>query len=73
MIMVLSESYTSEEYLLVENRQQCGFDKNLPQGGLAIYHVDEGIVDEGIRGYPGQKGWPANGNHYKGVITSSLS
>jgi len=29
------------EYFLVENRQKIGFDKNLPNSGLLIYHVDD--------------------------------
>mgnify|MGYP005846977605 CR=1 FL=1 len=31
----------AEEYFLLENRQRIGFDDNLPDTGLAIYHVDE--------------------------------
>ena len=30
------------EYFLVENRQKTGFDASLPDGGLLIFHVDEG-------------------------------
>lgn len=29
------------EYYLVENRQQVGFDRELPGSGLVIFHVDE--------------------------------
>lgn len=29
------------EYFLIENRQKLGFDKNLPESGFLIYHVDE--------------------------------
>ena len=29
------------EYYLVENRQQVGFDRELPGSGLLVYHVDE--------------------------------
>ncbi len=31
-----------EEYFLVENRQQVGFDKCLPHNGMLVWHVDEG-------------------------------
>ncbi len=31
------------EYFMVENRQQTGFDIFLPNGGLLIWHVDENI------------------------------
>ncbi|MGZ7050166.1 MAG: M6 family metalloprotease domain-containing protein, partial [Methanobacterium sp.] len=30
-----------KEYFLLENRQQKGFDENLPANGLLIWHVDE--------------------------------
>jgi immune inhibitor A len=29
------------EYFLVENRQKAGFDAQLPDGGLLVWHVDE--------------------------------
>ncbi len=35
----------SDEYMLVENRQQTGFDLNLPASGLLIYHVDKNLTD----------------------------
>src|SRR4051812_3472227 len=30
-----------QEYFLLENRQQAGFDAGLPAGGLLIWHIDE--------------------------------
>src|SRR4051794_2852492 len=30
-----------QEYFLLENRQQGGFDADLPSGGLLVWHVDE--------------------------------
>ena len=30
-----------DEYILLENRQKFGFDRGLPDSGLAIYHVNE--------------------------------
>jgi immune inhibitor A len=35
----------SKEYFLVENRQQAGFDADLPGSGLLVWHVDEGQED----------------------------
>jgi immune inhibitor A len=32
-----------EEYFLLENRQQKGFEQNLPASGLMIWHVDESV------------------------------
>jgi immune inhibitor A len=33
------------EYFLVENREQQGYDTNLPGSGLLIWHVDESVPD----------------------------
>jgi immune inhibitor A len=33
------------EYFLVENRQQQGYDTNVPGSGLLIWHVDESVPD----------------------------
>jgi immune inhibitor A len=32
-----------QEYFLLENRQQKGFEQNLPANGLLIWHVDESV------------------------------
>jgi hypothetical protein len=59
----VQEGYPVGEYLLIENLQPLGFNTDLPQGGLAIWHIDEKASYQSD-GYPGQKGWPRNGNHY---------
>jgi hypothetical protein len=38
-------SYSGKQYFLVENRQAVGFDKNLHNSGLLIWHVDESRSD----------------------------
>lgn len=35
----------SDEYMLIENRQQSGFDLNLPGSGLLMYHIDKNLAD----------------------------
>lgn len=61
----INAGYPSGEYLLIENRQPFGFESNMPQGGLCIWHIDETKTNNNAEGYPGQAGWPSNGNHYK--------
>jgi len=65
----ISKNFPQNEYLLIENRFKCEYDLKIKGPGLAIYHVDEkakvygGKINE-YEGYPGQPGWPENGNHY---------
>ena len=44
----LNHPTNSNEYFLIENRQQVGFDENLPGSGLLIWHVDSNIIDSNL-------------------------
>lgn len=75
----IDSGYPPGEYLLLENRQPTGFDAVIPQGGLAIWHVDEGKGSltnnspNNAEGYPGQSGWPGNANHYRVALLQADS
>jgi M6 family metalloprotease-like protein len=69
-VIKITGGYPAGEYLLIENREPVGVETDMPQGGLAIWHVDEhasgagGIAPNQKEGFPGQAGWPQNDNHY---------
>jgi M6 family metalloprotease-like protein len=39
-------SPVENEYLLLENRQETGFDTYLPHGGMLVYHADGNLIEE---------------------------
>jgi hypothetical protein len=61
----LTKGYGADtEYLLIEYRANIGYDSALPGSGLLIYHIDRNLPMQNRTGFPGQSGWPQNGNHY---------
>ncbi|KAL3912697.1 MAG: hypothetical protein SGARI_001020 [Bacillariaceae sp.] len=59
-VYVIRRGYPDGEYLIIENRQEEGYDQGLSQPGLAIYHVDEKATN--IASYPGHYSYPKD--HY---------
>jgi len=66
-IYKITRNFPPGEYLLIENRNSnCLYDRLIGGlGGLAIWHIDENQDNNNREGFPGQNGWPSNGNHYK--------
>ncbi|KAL3815308.1 hypothetical protein ACHAXA_006810 [Cyclostephanos tholiformis] len=61
-IFIIKNNFQAGEYLLIENRQRCGFDAIIPGPGLAIFHIDDS-ASYTSEGYPGLSTWPTN--HYR--------
>ncbi len=38
----------TQQYFLVENRQRTGFDAKLPVAGLAIWHINDDVINSGL-------------------------
>jgi immune inhibitor A len=55
------------EYYLVENRQQIGYDTHLPGNGLLIWHVDDSQADNEDQWWPGC-GWS---EHYEVALVQA--
>jgi M6 family metalloprotease-like protein len=65
LVFRIDQGYYAHEYLLIENRQPAGIESDIPQGGLAIWHIDDFKDGNEDEGYPGELGWPQNGSHYQ--------
>jgi M6 family metalloprotease-like protein len=69
----VTDSFPADEYLLIENRRRKNTSNavvdNIPASGdgLVIYHIDDS-TSYNTEGYPGQPGWPQNGNHYRVAV-----
>ncbi|MDD5089053.1 MAG: M6 family metalloprotease domain-containing protein, partial [bacterium] len=59
-----TDGMMGNEYFLVENRQQIGYDTPLPGNGLLIYHVDEFVSGNDDQWFPGHTG----SGHYQVAI-----
>jgi len=66
---IITDGFASNEYLLIENRQRAGFDCSLPQGGLAIWHIDDETGFD-TEGYPSKR-FPKDGKHYRVALAQA--
>ena len=57
-----------DEFLILEYRIPVDFDSNFYTSGLVIWHIDYQANAQTSPGFPGQSGWPENGNHYRVAI-----
>lgn len=70
-VYAITKGYGPGEYLLIENRQPIDFDTGIyGNGGILIWHIDDdvGVFMNDRPGFPGQSGWPQNGNHYRVAV-----
>lgn len=59
-VYMIRRGFPEGEYLLIENRQEEGYDKGLNQPGLAIFHVD--LQANNAAGHPQKRDFPVD--HY---------
>ena len=68
---------TANEYYLLENKQNFGFDSFVPGKGLLIYHVDENYIASNSYGinagsHQGMYIIPANSTSANGIVVSDV-
>mmetsp|Transcript_17731 Transcript_17731/g.24952 ORF Transcript_17731/g.24952 Transcript_17731/m.24952 type:complete len:666 (-) Transcript_17731:359-2356(-) len=64
-VYIVNKGFAPREYLLIENRQPWQWDRDLWQGGILIWHIDNAVFSQRYRGHPGMENWPGNNEHYK--------
>lgn len=58
-----------KEYFLMENKQHHQyFEKNIPQTGISIYHIDDNAPFD-AESYPGETDWPEE--HYRIAVVQA--
>jgi M6 family metalloprotease-like protein len=67
-VFIIDAPYPEGEYLLIENRQPLQYDVAMNGSGVIIWHIDDTVRGNQVPGYPGQEGWPDNGNHYQVAV-----
>ncbi len=61
---VWTNGIPGNQYFLLENRQQTGYDAYLPGKGLLIYHVDESVTSTPPNRYPYYPGNTTKGHYF---------
>ena len=61
---LLQTALCGNEYFLIENRQQTGYDTYLPGNGLCIYHIDPTRGGNNAEWYPGH----TSSGHYLAAL-----
>ncbi|MDP8240652.1 MAG: M6 family metalloprotease domain-containing protein [Candidatus Hatepunaea meridiana] len=56
VVLMWNPEERDDEYFLIENRQQIGFDGEILGEGLLVYHVDEDMRDNDNPWWPGHQG-----------------
>jgi hypothetical protein len=67
-VYVIRQGFPTDEYLVIENRQQVKWDADWPANGLVIWHIDELAPLQTRRGWPEKAGWPAD--HFRVAVLS---